>query len=135
MTLSTSPEPYTASGPSATNAEPTTPPISACEEDDGSPKYQVARFHAIAPTRPANTIAGVISSASTMPLAIVAATSSEMNAPAKFSIAAIVDRDARRQRARRDRGRDRVGGVVEPVGEVERERRPDDDPEDEVVVH
>src|SRR5918992_5048710 len=87
-TLSTTPEPNTASAPSAMNAEPTTPPISACDEDDGSPKYQVARFQAIAPTRPAKTIAGVTSSASTIPLAIVAATSSEMNAPTKLSTAA-----------------------------------------------
>ncbi len=87
-TLSTTPDPNTARLPSATNAEPTTPPISACEEEDGSPQYQVVRFHAIAPTSPANTIDGVTSSASTIPLAIVAATSSEMNAPAKFRIAA-----------------------------------------------
>src|SRR5215218_1268622 len=63
--------------------------MSAWEEDDGRPKYQVARFQAIAPTSPANTIAGVIRSASTMPVAIVAATASEMNAPAKFRIAAM----------------------------------------------
>src|SRR5918995_5354274 len=87
-TLSTMPEPNTALLPSATNAEPTTPPISACDDDDGRPKYHVARFQAIAPTRPANTIAGVTSSASTIPFAIVAATSSEMNAPAKFRTAA-----------------------------------------------
>ena len=51
------PAPLTASAPSATNAAPTTPPISACDDDDGRPKYHVARFHAIAPIRPANTIA------------------------------------------------------------------------------
>src|SRR3954451_9295685 len=89
-TFSTRPEPLTAADPSATNAEPTTPPISACDDDDGRPKYHVARFHAIAPTRPENTIAGVISAALTIPVAIVAATSSEMKAPAKFSSEAIV---------------------------------------------
>src|SRR5215208_1779146 len=88
MTLPTSPEPITAWAPSATKAAPTTPPIRACEELDGRPKYQVARFHAIAPISPANTIRGVIRSASTMPWATVAATSSEMNAPAKFRTAA-----------------------------------------------
>src|SRR5918999_5406981 len=87
-TLSTIPEPNTAWGPSATNAEPTTPPISACDDDEGRPKYHVARFQAIAPTSPANTIAGVISSASTIPEATVAATSSDRNAPTKFSTAA-----------------------------------------------
>ena len=46
----------------------------ACEEDEGRPKYHVARFQAIAPTRPAKTIGGVIRSAWTMPVAIVAAT-------------------------------------------------------------
>src|SRR5215217_8891582 len=76
--------------PSATNAAPTTPPISACDEDDGRPKYHVARFQAMAPISPAKTIAGVIRSALTMPLAIVAATSSEMKAPAKFRTAASV---------------------------------------------
>ena len=63
------------------------PPISACEDDDGSPNHQVARFQAIAPIRPPKTIVGVTASASTMPLATVAATSSEMNAPAKLRTA------------------------------------------------
>ena len=51
-TLPTTPSPSTASAPAAANAAPTTPPISACDELDGSPKYQVIRFQAIAPTRP-----------------------------------------------------------------------------------
>src|SRR4051794_33938391 len=76
--------------PTAAKVAPTTPPISACELDDGRPRYHVARFQAIAPTRPANTICGVMTSASTMPDAIVAATASERNAPTKFSAAAIV---------------------------------------------
>jgi hypothetical protein len=62
--------------------------MSACELDDGRPKYHVARFHAIAPTNPANTIGGVTRSASTIPEAIVAATSSERKAPTKLSTAA-----------------------------------------------
>ena len=33
----------------AASAAPTSPPISACEDDEGSPKYQVIRFQAIAP--------------------------------------------------------------------------------------
>src|SRR4051812_2746151 len=60
----------------------------ACDEDAGRPKYQVARFQAIAPTRPANTIEGVITSAWTIPVAIVAATWSERNAPTKLRTAA-----------------------------------------------
>src|SRR5918997_6542847 len=89
-TFSTIPSPNTALAPSAANAAPTTPPISACDEDEGSPKYQVSRFQAIAPTRPANTIGGVTRSASTIPEAIVAATSSDRNAPTKFRTAASV---------------------------------------------
>src|SRR4029079_6651018 len=78
-----------ADGPLATNAAPTTPPISACEELDGSPSHHVARFHAIAPMSPAKTTVVVIAAGSTMPLATVAATFSEMNAPAKFRMADI----------------------------------------------
>src|SRR3954451_24170039 len=84
MTFSTIPAPSTASGPAATKADPTMPPISACEDDEGRPKYQVARFHAIAPISPAKTIDGVITSAWTMPVAIVAATWSDRNAPTKL---------------------------------------------------
>ena len=61
--------------------------MSACDELDGSPKYQVAMFQAIAPTRPPNTICGVTAPASTKSFATVAATLSEMNAPAKLRIA------------------------------------------------
>src|SRR4051794_25474646 len=83
-TFSTIPSTLTTSGPSATNAAPISPPISACDEDDGRPAHHVARFHAIAPTRPANTTVVVIAPGSTMPEPMVAATFSEMNAPAKF---------------------------------------------------
>jgi hypothetical protein len=63
--------------------------MSACEDDDGRPNHQVARFQQIAPTRPPKTTVGVIASASTIPPATVAATFSEMNAPTKFSSAAM----------------------------------------------
>src|SRR3954452_9304951 len=69
-------------------AAPTRPPIRACEEDEGSPKYQVTRFHAIAPTRPAKMIVVVTAVADTIPWATVAATLSDMKAPTKFRIAA-----------------------------------------------
>src|SRR3954465_9532218 len=80
--------PRTASDPAAAKAAPTTPPISAWDELDGRPRYQVARFQAIAPTRPAKTTVGVITSALTTSLATVAATASEMKAPAKLKTAA-----------------------------------------------
>src|SRR3954451_14552095 len=84
-TLPTRPSASTTWKPSAATAEPTTPPISAWEELEGSPKYQVTRFQAIAPINPAKTIVGVIAAASTTSLATVAATEIEMNAPAKFN--------------------------------------------------
>src|SRR5215210_2015623 len=87
-TLASRPSPSTASGPPATKAAPTTPPMSACEELEGSPKYHVARFQAIAPMSPPKTIDGVIAAWSTMSPATVAATFSEMKAPAKLRIEA-----------------------------------------------
>src|SRR5215211_6203996 len=89
-TFPRSPFPRIASGPAAANAAPTTPPIRACDELDGSPKYQVTRFHEIAPIRPAKTTVGVIAPELTTSEATVAATASEMNAPAKLSAAAYV---------------------------------------------
>src|SRR3954447_15018292 len=87
ITLASRPLPSIAADPSAANAAPTTPPISACDELDGRPSHHVARFHAIAPISPANTTVVVIASVSTMPCATVAATASEMNAPTKFRTA------------------------------------------------
>src|SRR4051795_13533537 len=86
-TFSTMPSPLMTSAPSATNAAPISPPISACDELDGRPSHHVAMFHAMAPTRPANTTVVVIAPASTIPEPTVAATFSEMKAPAKFSTA------------------------------------------------
>ena len=62
-------------------------PISACEDDEGSPSRRVSRFQKIPPSSPARMIVGVIAAASTMSAAIVAATFSETNAPTKFRIA------------------------------------------------
>src|ERR1700749_2789619 len=91
-----SPSPLTAPRPDAPQTDPTSPPIRACELDDGSPKYQVMMFQAIAPTRPANTTVIVTASVATNPLATVVATFSEMKAPAKFNseAAAIAGRGA-----------------------------------------
>ena len=72
--MPTSPSASTASVPTAATDEPTTPPISAWEELEGRPKYQVIRFQLIAPIRPAKTIVGVITSGLTTSLATVAAT-------------------------------------------------------------
>src|SRR3954447_913131 len=89
-TFDTSPSNFTAPVPAAASVAPITPPMSACEEDDGSPNHHVARFQEIAPIRAPSTTVGVIAPASTIPPAIVAATLSDMKAPAKFRIAAMV---------------------------------------------
>ena len=56
-------------------------------------KYQVIRFHVMAPIKAASTTASPsappVTDGSTIPLAIVAATLIEMNAPMKFSAAEI----------------------------------------------
>src|SRR3954452_13820992 len=86
-TFSMIPSTLIASAPSATNAAPINPPISACDELDGRPAHHVARFQAIAPTSPANTTEVVTAPESTIPEPMVAATFSEMNAPAEVRTA------------------------------------------------
>src|SRR6201746_1007335 len=88
MTLSTMPDHFTDSA--AASAAPTRPPISACEDDEGSPKYQVIRFQAIAPIRAANTTCSPPEpvGGSMIPLPTVAATFVEMTAPTRFITAA-----------------------------------------------
>lgn len=63
------------------------PPIRACDELEGMPSSQVSRFQTTPPTRPANTSSSVTMLESMRPLAIVAATAVDMNAPTRFSTA------------------------------------------------
>ena len=88
-TLSLIPLQFTTSHPEAKIADPIIPPINAWLELDGRPKNHVTRFQVIAPTSPASTMLSVIASWSTIPVAMVAATSNETNAPAKLRTAAI----------------------------------------------
>ena len=53
---------------------PSSPPISACELDDGIPKYQVIRFQLIAPISAPKITRGSTIAVSTMPRPIVSAT-------------------------------------------------------------
>src|SRR6267154_2915198 len=46
----------------------------ACDEDEGSPAYQVMRFQAMAPSRPARMTVASTTAMSTRPLPIVFAT-------------------------------------------------------------
>ena len=93
ITLLSSPLTLTSCALLATIVAPITPPISAWLELGGIVRYQVIRFHVIAPISAANTsdrpAVPASTCALTMPLAIVAATLIEMNAPTRLSTADI----------------------------------------------
>ncbi len=55
-------------------AAPTMPPISACDELDGMPNYQVSRFQLMAPINAPKTTWWSTTPGWTMPLPTVAAT-------------------------------------------------------------
>src|SRR3954449_11160731 len=70
-------------------AAPTSPPISACDDEDGRPKYQVMRFQAIAPTTAENTTTRPCDvSGASMMLPTVLATFTETSDPARLNTAA-----------------------------------------------
>src|SRR5438067_38939 len=60
--------------PAFATAAPPMPPMRAWEDEVGSPRYQVIRSQAMAPTRPAKITDVVKTSGWTTPLAMVAAT-------------------------------------------------------------
>src|SRR5690242_3003879 len=60
--------------PAFTTAAPAKPPISACDDEVGSPQYHVIRSHTMAPTRPAKITHGSTMLESTTPLPTVLAT-------------------------------------------------------------
>jgi hypothetical protein len=74
----------------ANRVAPTSPPNSACDEEEGIPKYQVSRFQQIAPTTPAKTTPRLARPVgrSTSPLPTVLATFSPRWVPAKLPSAA-----------------------------------------------
>ena len=84
-TFDTTPVQSTPLVPTAASTAPMMPPMSAWLDDDGMPRYHVKTFQTIAPTSPAKMISSVTSPWVTIPLAIVAATLTERNAPTKFS--------------------------------------------------
>src|SRR3954447_9788038 len=75
-------------------AAPTSPPISACDDEDGRPKYQVMRFQAIAPTTAENTTTRPCDvSGASMMLPTVLATFTETREPARLKTAASASAD------------------------------------------
>ena len=104
-------------------------PISVCELEAGRPRYQVPRFQMIAAISSANTMA----KPALLPTCRISSTGSsetmpKATAPRGEQHAEEIE-EARpdhgefgRQRVGVDDGRDRVGGVVEAVDELEAER-------------
>ena len=78
----------TAAVPPPATAAPTSPPINACEDEEGNPNRQVKRFHAIAPKSAASSTCRLTSPFSS-PFPTVSATAVQANAPARFMTAAI----------------------------------------------
>jgi len=111
--------------PTDATPAPTRPPMTAWVELLGSPKNQVTRFQAIAPRRAAMTT--TIPALKESVLAIVLATfrmeqQHRHQGPEEVEDRGQGHRLACAHGAGRDRGRDRVGGVVKAVGEVEGHR-------------
>src|SRR5664280_1180325 len=90
MILSTTPLHSTPETPTAASMAPMRPPNRACDELDGSAKYQVVRFQTTAPTRAARTSPSVTKLVSTMPLPTVLATLVETSAPKRLKPAAMM---------------------------------------------
>ena len=90
-TLFQMPPHCTGSGPPAASAAPTRPPTSACDDDDGRPRYHVKRFQTIAPMSAARIRCPVTRPGSVLirPSPTVFATAVDVNAPRKFMMAAI----------------------------------------------
>ena len=100
MTEETTPSHFTPPSPRAAMADPISPPNSACDDEDGSPRSQVAMFHRIPPTSPAKMIVRIgtpMSSGTGAPLApwmwmilllTVRATWMLRNAPTRLRVAA-----------------------------------------------
>ncbi len=77
----------------AATPTPIRPPINACDDDDGMPKYHVMRFQVIAPMRAlmttVNACSEVMSSKPTRISLMVLATPTPNSAPTKFRMAAM----------------------------------------------
>src|SRR5215831_11776510 len=77
-------------GPPAINPAPINPPIKAWLLDEGNPKYQVIKFHVMAPMRPERITGIVENSGCKISLPTVAATAvPNKNGPATLATAAI----------------------------------------------
>ena len=124
-TLSTTPSHCTVAAAGAAPA-PTRPPISACEDDDGRPKYQVMQVPGDrADQRRRRPRPGCARPAGRLdqPVADGLGDLGAEEGADEVARPRPSQRDPRGQRPGGDRGRDGVGRVVEAVGVVEDQRR------------
>ena len=119
----------------AARAAPTRPPMREWEDDEGKPKYQVRRFHAIAPKsaarmtiRPSRPLGGDDHLGDGLGDLLAQEGADEVHHRGQDQ------RHARGEGTRRHRRGDRVGRVVEAVGVVEGQRH-DHDRDDDREVH
>jgi hypothetical protein len=73
------PHQTTATPPALVMPAPRSPPISACEDDDGMPPHQVITFQAMAPIKAPKITRASITSADMMPTPTVCATCAPKN--------------------------------------------------------
>ncbi len=148
--LDPSPAQFTPFSPRPASVEPMRPPNSACEELDGRPSSQVSRFQTMPPMRPAKHDEQQRGSAALEQRRVGGARlvldlhdrvrDGERDLDAEERAHQVEhrgerDRDLGLQRAGRDGRGHRVRRVVEAVGEVEGERRDDDEHEENEWIH
>ncbi len=112
-----------AESPALAMPAPTSPPISACELEDGIPKPQVIRFQTMAPINAAEDHLRVDDAGLDDPGADgVGDVKPEHQEGDEIEERRPQHRILRPQHPGRDDGRNRVGGVVQSVEEVEQQR-------------
>ena len=114
--------------PAVTIAAPAIEPMRACDEDVGSARHHVNRFHAIAPARPARSAVRVSPSVEMSPPMVVA-TATELNAPMISSTAAAATASRGRIAPLATDVATALAALVEAVREIEQQGDGDDDEE------
>ncbi len=116
--------------PASAIAAPTRPPTSAWAELEGSPRHQVSRFQSVAASTPEPiTSTACAGGTCTIPAIVSATAVPTSSAPSMLNVGREDDRLAGPRASRRDQGGDRVGGVVEPVGQREGDGKGDGEPQ------
>ena len=116
--------------PASARAAPTSPPTSACAELEGSPRHQVRRFQSVAARTPdADHRDRLRRGDRDDPGDRVGHRGADQQRAEHVEDRGEGDRLPGPRAPRRDERRDRVGGVVEPVGQREGDREGDGEAE------